>query len=415
MESLNIIHIANEESLLIFQYSNKIYRIDEQIGKEIEEAIKLGEPYLTKKLQSLNIKYPIKSDMKEPDFYPELEVILTYNCNLLCEYCWQRNADLNKTVNMDQTTFINAIDYMKKNNKSFDGTYNIGYMGGEPLLMMDFIKWSYDYLTENLSKKLNIRILTNGTLINQEMCDFFKAKDIDIIISLDGPETINYRRGNFNAIMNGLDILMKNNISIKIQSTLNINNFINGAGFEVVKFFLDKNIMHFNLMFEGPLPEFDNISLYNSYVDILKYIVEWATVHKKIPSIIKDFLLSIILPESKITQCFCRFLYPKGFQIAPNGDIFGCEFDRKRIAYGNANSKDNLQLIKTFDFICKTSKYNNKTCMNCLYVGICDGYPMLCSLYKKSFACPKQQYFKACFDTIYPKLQYFIALMKEEK
>lgn len=288
-------------------------------------------------------------------------------------------------------------------------------MGGEPLLMFDFIKWSHSYLKKYLSKKLDIRILTNGTIITQEMCDFFNENNITIIISLDGPESINKRRGNFDKILNGINLLIENHIFPKIQSTLNVNDFVKGSGLETTKFFLDLNLKNFSLMFEGPLQTYDETLLYNSYVDILKYALEWAINKNVLPSILKEFLLILILPEANIPQCFCRFLYPRGFQVAPNGDMFACEFDRSKMSYGNANNYNDLPTINSHSLAYTVSKYSNDICNNCVYVGICDGYPLLCSLYKNSIFCPKQQYFKACFDVVYPLMKILLSLLREEE
>jgi len=413
---MNFVHTANGDHLLLSQYSNKIYKInDYNLHTEIENLMKVGDSNLTKKLCSIGIECPDKKEISRFDFHPEIEIILTYNCNLSCDYCWQRKTDFDRKRGMDKATFKNVVKYIKKNNESFTGTYNIGYMGGEPLLMFDFIKWSQSYLTEHLSKKLDIRILTNGTILTKEMCDFFNENNITIIISLDGPENINKRRGNFNKIINGINLLIENNIFPKIQSTLNVNDFVNGSGLETAIFFLDLNLKNFSLMFEGPLQTYDETLLYDSYIDILKYALEWTSSKKKVPLILKEFLLFIISPEANITHCFCRFLYPKGFQIAPNGDIFACEFNRSKMAYGNVNNDNDLPIISSHPLAYTTSKYSNALCVNCVYAGICDGYPLLCSLYKDSMLCPKQQYFKACFDVVYPQIKYLLSILREEE
>ena len=377
--------------------------------------MKFKNSKLTEKLRSIGIEYPEKKDIPRTYFCTEIEIILTYNCNLSCDYCWQRKAEYNRKSEMDKRTLKNLVQYIKKTNKNFMGTYSIGYMGGEPLLMFDFIKWSYSYLKEHLSKKLSIRILTNGTIITQDMCEFLKKNCITVIISLDGPKNINKRRGNYDKVLNGINLLIRNGIFPKIQSTLNINDFVNGSGLETVKFFLDLNLKNFSLMFEGPLQKYDENLLYNIYLDILKYALEWTFSKKQVPLIIKEFLSFLIAPETNVSQCFCRFLYPKGFQIAPNGELFACEFDRSKMAYGNVNDNSNLPAISSHPLAYTTTKYGNVLCANCVYVGICDGYPLLCSLYKNSMLCPRQQYFKACFDVIYPQINSLLSILRREK
>ncbi len=415
MKNINLIHTANGDDLLLCKYSNKIYKLSEPKAKKA--IIKMLQENIdqTKLFSNIGIENLTKQEIVKHNSYPEIEIILTYKCNMSCEYCWQRKSDLIKEKPMDKETFMNLVNYIKANNTDYVGDYNIGYMGGEPLLMFDFIKWANNYLIEQLNQNLNIRILTNGSIINQEMCDYFSENNIKIIVSLDGSKENNKRRGNFEATIKGIELLTKNNLYPQIQSTLNINYFINGAGIEATQFFLSNNLKDFNLIFEGPLDNYNSNLLYNSYVTILNFCLMWSFTNNKLPSILKQFVLSLILPEESISQCFCRFLYPRGFQIAPNGDVFACEFNKSALSYGNVNDIHNLTKIESNENAFKTSKYNHSLCNNCKFVGLCDGYPMLCSLYKNSVKCPKQQYYKACFDVVYPHIKKLIVILREEE
>lgn len=115
LNSINFIRTANGDNLLLSQYSNKIYRInDYDLQTKIENLIRAGDPNLTKKLCSIGIEYPEKKEISRINFYPEIEIILTYNCNLACDYCWQRRTDFDRKRGMDKATFKNIVEYIKK-------------------------------------------------------------------------------------------------------------------------------------------------------------------------------------------------------------------------------------------------------------------------------------------------------------
>lgn len=73
--------------------------------------------------------------------------------------------------------------------KQYDRTLHIYFIGGEPLLAFDTIKKCNFYAREQCRKhnlKLVYSTTTNGTLLNQEITDFFIKNDFDLKLSLDG-------------------------------------------------------------------------------------------------------------------------------------------------------------------------------------------------------------------------------------
>ena len=116
----------------------------------------------------------------------------THGCNLECKYCYlNKNAESGR---MDVKTLKNSIVGVSE----FIGkckTIDFLWHGGEPLLGgIDFFKkviiiqkeMGEDYTFENT-------IQTNGTLITEEIADFFRDYKFNVGLSLDGPEEINNR------------------------------------------------------------------------------------------------------------------------------------------------------------------------------------------------------------------------------
>lgn len=129
----------------------------------------------------------------QPDL-AALELNLTFNCNLTCEYCFVHNK--NPQDRMSLATAQKAIDVL------FERPYptvSITLFGGEPLLEFALIRQIVPYALEKAQAqgiKVEWALTTNGTLINEEILQFFARHQINMLLSLDGgPETHDrYRR-----------------------------------------------------------------------------------------------------------------------------------------------------------------------------------------------------------------------------
>ncbi len=123
-----------------------------------------------------------------------LELNLTFNCNLACEYCFIHNKQGGERMTL--TTAQKAIDILFSN---AGPSVNITFFGGEPLLEFDLIQAIVPYVMANarqLGKEVTWAITTNGTLVTEEILQFFAQYNIYLLLSLDGgPETHDrYRR-----------------------------------------------------------------------------------------------------------------------------------------------------------------------------------------------------------------------------
>lgn len=117
----------------------------------------------------------------------EIMLLITYSCNLNCVYCYEPKTEHNK-ITLDQ-----AISYIKEVVDNLNETYSefeVQFMGGEPLLQYDLIKSVSTWLWEQTFKvKLSqIFIVTNGTLLNDDMKTWFSSHKgrICLGLSFDG-------------------------------------------------------------------------------------------------------------------------------------------------------------------------------------------------------------------------------------
>lgn len=146
------------------------------------------------------------------------QMALTFRCNLKCPHCYVGNLrNTPKQEEMDIVMIKRII------NQLYDaGFLWLSFTGGEPLLRDDFAD-IYKYAKE---KGFIVIILTNGTLINEQLIEFFKQYMpfyLDITIHAAEPkiyDRISGIRGSFNNLIKNIKLLQKNKIPFKLKTTV---------------------------------------------------------------------------------------------------------------------------------------------------------------------------------------------------
>lgn len=123
------------------------------------------------------IKYRIYNIVLQPTSF----------CNLSCSYCYLPDKDKKHKMTSDITSKL-SDDILH------EGRYvNVLWHAGEP--MASGLSHFSELLSPFKSNKFVTHIIqTNGTLINQEWCDFFKENNFHIGVSIDGPDWANANR-----------------------------------------------------------------------------------------------------------------------------------------------------------------------------------------------------------------------------
>ena len=169
-------------------------------------------------------------------------------CNLGCSYCFFLDKELlyegdrfRMSDEMLDTYIKSLIDMHRVPN------VNIAWQGGEPTLMgLDFYRKSIEIAEKYRKPGMSFlhTMQTNGTLLNDEWCEFFAENDFLIGISIDGPRELHdaYRvtksgEGTFDKVMRGLRLLQKHQVEYNVLTTVN---HVNGSyPLEVYRFLRD--------------------------------------------------------------------------------------------------------------------------------------------------------------------------------
>ena len=154
---------------------------------------------------------------------------LTDRCNLRCSYCYLPHV----REDMSSETGRAAIDAIFRSAAANDfRQVKIKYAGGEPLLRYPLILELHEYaisLAEEHGFILEEVVLSNGTLLTQEIAVTLKSLDIRLMISLDGYGAYHdsHRpyaggRGSFKDVSEAVEIALANdlipNISVTVSS-----------------------------------------------------------------------------------------------------------------------------------------------------------------------------------------------------
>ncbi len=153
-------------------------------------------------------------------------------CNLACTYCFFLDKELlypGSPFRMSAETLEAYIRQLIEGHQIPRVT--VAWQGGEPTLMgLDFFRNAIE-LQEKYRKPgmtFENTMQTNGTLLDDEWCEFLAEHDYLVGLSIDGPRELHdaYRvnksgRGTFDRVMKGLRLLQKHGVEFNILTTVN--------------------------------------------------------------------------------------------------------------------------------------------------------------------------------------------------
>jgi uncharacterized protein len=156
-------------------------------------------------------------------------------CNLGCAYCYY----LSKDGLYPGSDFCMSDEVLESFTRQYIAAQRVpevtfGWQGGEPLLMgLDFFRRAV--ALQDKHRKPGMRVVnalqTNGTLLDDAWCRFFREHDFLVGLSLDGPREAHdaYRadkggRPTFDRVMAGLALLREHGVEFNILATVHAAN-----------------------------------------------------------------------------------------------------------------------------------------------------------------------------------------------
>jgi uncharacterized protein len=153
-------------------------------------------------------------------------------CNLNCSYCFFLDKEQlypGSKFRMTDELLETYIRQLIAAHRTPQVT--VAWQGGEPTLMgLDFFRKAIAYQEQYRKPGMTFEntLQTNGTLLNDEWCEFFKEHNYLIGLSLDGPRHLHDANrvdkiggGTFDRVMRGLRLLQKHKVEYNILTTVN--------------------------------------------------------------------------------------------------------------------------------------------------------------------------------------------------
>ena len=169
-----------------------------------------------------------------------LVLSLTGQCNFACRYCYA--AEHNKEM-MSVETALAAVK-MAASSLPEGEKFIIQFSGGEPLLNFKVLHAVVSYVQENKVPAV-LQIQTNGSLLSDQIAKYLFQNKVAIGVSLDGKPKVNDKlrltkdgKGATEQILQGLEVLKRNNIACGITCVVTADNVNELAGIVEMAYFL---------------------------------------------------------------------------------------------------------------------------------------------------------------------------------
>ena len=169
-------------------------------------------------------------------------------CNLDCKYCFFLSKEMLYPGDRFRMSDELLQAYIRQLLEAQPlGEVNVAWQGGEPTLMgIDFFRRAIEHVAQYRKPGQSIlhTMQTNGTLLNDEWCAFFKQHHFLVGLSVDGPKHMHdaYRVdkrgvGSFDQVMRGWEVLRRHQVDVNILCTIHAANADHPI--EVYRFFRD--------------------------------------------------------------------------------------------------------------------------------------------------------------------------------
>ncbi|WP_372385573.1 anaerobic sulfatase maturase [Vibrio sp. BS-M-Sm-2] len=333
-------------------------------------------------------------------------------CNISCTYCYY----LEKQHLLEYpkgTQYVMDEELLELYIKQYIEGQNtpeiiFSWHGGEPTLLgIEYfervVALQKKYCPSH--SKISNDLQTNGTLLNDDWCEFFKNNDFIIGVSIDGPEHLHnhYRtnragKGTFSQTIRGIGYLKKHNVEF---ATLTCVNDVTGKyPLEVYRFLrdevgskqlqfipvVDKHEAHTNNKWlsnqQAIIPvsgEVDPWSVGSTqWGEFLSTVFDEWFEHdfgRVLVPYFENFVGVWMGRDS--TMCTLSEICGKGLAVEPNGDVYSCDhYVFPEFQLGNIQEQELSSLAfspKQQSFGFAKQKYLPKQCQTCEFKFACHG------------------------------------------
>jgi len=320
-------------------------------------------------------------------------VVPTLRCNHKCIYCHSKARRVDeKGYDMNEQTAKKIVDFIFQ---SPSPTISMEFQGGEPLLVFPIVKYVIERSKEvnkEFGKRVKFNIVTNMTLMTDDIAQYLMNKRVGICTSLDGVKSVHNRNrkycdGNsYDKVTNWVKKLKK-----EYHYTPHIITVVTKKALpywkETVDEYSNLGVNHVWIKYPNNLgyaqSDWKNIACDpEEYFDFWKRVLDYiVTVKSGMIEITSYYLIKKILREED--PLYVDLQSPCGAAIGQlaydqRGDIYTCDearmFEEFKLGNVNENTYKDVLTSKKTCTIMAASTNDTLPCDSCAwkpYCGVC--------------------------------------------
>lgn len=154
---------------------------------------------LTELRQLIDGKLLFAPDIDVPPTFSEKPIVksiclhVAHDCNLRCGYCFAGTGDFGHDRGlMSREVALRAVDFIIEQSGPRRHC-EIDFFGGEPLLNMDVVRHTVEYVRQRekeTNKVFKLTLTTNAVLLDDEIIQYLNENNISLVLSLDGRKEV---------------------------------------------------------------------------------------------------------------------------------------------------------------------------------------------------------------------------------
>lgn len=150
-----------------------------------------------------------------------LTILLNQTCNFSCAYCYSAKGRSKVSLPLESITSVLDFFITGKRGNYLQVVFS---GGGDPLLSFDSFRHAVDYarsLAEKEGVTLDVGVVTNGSLLKDDIIKYLRSENIGLVVSFDILEDVhNAQRSHYGIVASTIDRLLGSGMPIGIRSTI---------------------------------------------------------------------------------------------------------------------------------------------------------------------------------------------------
>lgn len=302
-------------------------------------------------------------------------IYLTTECNFKCTYCYENYEN---TMNITSNKMMEILKFIF--GYQTEGKVEIGFMGGEPLLLKEMIYEAIQFIDKKYAdRKVTYYITTNCSLLDSTFIEVAKKHDFRMRLSFDGIRkchNLNRKAKNgksyYDIILEQMILIKNSGIPYTVRMTIAANTipyiyenirFLHRNGFNNIGMVLDIYMDFTKKLQRDYEKQMKMVAEY--YMEQVKNRDSFSIdcIHGKFFGILGDY-----------EPCFAMCGAGKSsFHIMPDGKIYACGYLTNRKEFCIGDITEGIDTNMASEFIEKLFYKANTGCSNCEAQTTCHG------------------------------------------